>query len=147
MDYHDANAEHLSNSTLRRFAMTETIAIVCFWFLGGLIGNAWMTRLIVGFPSRKAVDVLAISWGLIVAGCARLIIVSLDLGLVATVITYFVGIVISGTTARKLNSPTSSALHEMKLILDYTYYKKEVLASIPRITYVVASAILFFLWA
>lgn len=94
-----------------------------------------------------AVDVLAIVWGLIIAVCARFIIVSLDLALIAAAITYFVGAVISGTTARLANSPLLAPTDEVQMAFNYMYYKKEVLAVIPRVSYVIASGVLFFVWA
>ena len=122
------------------------IAIFLFWLVGGVIGGTAMARLITGFPSRKAVDVFSVVWGLITAVCARFLIVSFGLGLILTSITYFVGIVISGTTPKQTNSPESRVLNDMRMKTDYTYYKKEILGFITPAVYVIASIILFFLW-
>jgi len=105
-----------------------------------------MSRLITGFPSRKAIDFLAIVWGLLIAILARWLIVGLGFGAIAAVITYFVGMVNSGTTWALAKSDGAPALDQLLTSMDYTYYKKQVLTFVPRIVYVVASVVLFFLW-
>jgi hypothetical protein len=126
--------------------VTGLIAIFVFWLLGGVIGGTAMKRLITGFPSRMAVDVFAVVWGLITAVCARLLIVSFGFGTILMVITYIVGVVISGTTPKQTNSPESRVLDEMRMTTDYTYYKKEILGFMPPAVYIVASIGLFFIW-
>ena len=123
--------------------MIDAIVIVCYWYFGGLLTHRLWVRLIQGFPAPRAVEVLALVVGVLVAICSRLLIVSLHFGLIATVATYFVGMVNSGTTAALVNpGPTNSIL----MRFDQMYYKREVLSIVPRVVYVVASVILFCVW-
>jgi hypothetical protein len=126
--------------------LVNILVVAAFWFLGGLLGHLWMKHMITGFPSKRAVEVLALIWGLAVAVCARALIVELSMNLVLTIITYCVGCVVSGPTRKEQSEAVAGATYELRMQHDYVYYKREVLSNIPLTVYIAASAALYFLW-
>ena len=126
--------------------ITNILAVAAFWFFGGLLGHLWMKRMIVGFPSKRAVEVLSLIWGLAVALSARTLIVALGMKPILMIITYLVGCVGSGPTRQEQSEPAVGIQYDMRMRHDYVYYKREVLSSIPLIVYAIASVALYFLW-
>lgn len=126
--------------------MKTTISIILFWIIPGLAGHLMMSRLIAGFASRNAVIAVAVLWGLLMAVLSRWLIVAIGAGPIAVLAIYFAGMVNAGPTIELTNPRQSRVLDDMLMETDSAYFKREVFTLLPRVVYVIASAVLFFLW-
>lgn len=84
--------------------------------------------------------------GVLMAVCARFLIVALDLSVWFSVFVYVIGAANSGFTRWWVADDDSGYLDPLRMQMDYDYFKRRTFVTAPWTTYLIASDVLFPIW-
>ena len=122
------------------------IVVAVYYIVGSTIAEFWLSKFAIGFESKRTIGLLATAFGVFIAVIGKLITLLFHLKFNAACVVFVAGLMVAGSTkgkARPKDEP--EALHELRLLLDDTYYKKYVLKGFPLFAYFLTAAALFFI--